>query len=270
MTTSVDDFKQRARSIWASGHWDEVAKLIEAVGPELIDRVGVEPGMEVIDVGTGSGGTLAIPAAQRGGRVTGVDLTPELFDDARRRAADAGVEIEWVQGDAEALPFQDGRFDRVLSTFGHMFAPRHAEAGAELVRVCKPGGVVGTTTWTPEGMNGAMFKAVGAHMPKPPDFVEPPVLWGSEEHVREMLEPHGLDLEFHRGMAVWEHPSLEGFLDFWETRFGPVVTAKKVLGDGYPALRQDLRTVYEQWNQADDGALYAEAEYLVTVGRKAG
>src|SRR4051812_39149219 len=113
MTTSVDDFKQRTRAIWAAGHWDEIAKIVEAVGPRLIDRIGLEEGMEVLDVGTGSGGTVAIPAAQRGANVTGVALTPALFDDARRRESEAGVGVKWVEGDAEALPFDDAQFDRV-------------------------------------------------------------------------------------------------------------------------------------------------------------
>ena len=126
MSDAVADFKQRARTTWAGGDWDSVSKFIAAVGPVLLDRVGIEPGMEVLDVGTGSGGTVSIPAAQRGANVTGSDLTPELFDDARRRADQAGVEVEWVEADAEALPFEDESFDRVLSTFGHMFAPRHA------------------------------------------------------------------------------------------------------------------------------------------------
>jgi ubiquinone/menaquinone biosynthesis C-methylase UbiE len=270
MSASVDDFKQRTRAIWASGHWDEIAKLLEAVGPRLIDRVGVEEGMEVLDVGTGSGGTVAIPAAQRGAQVTAVDLTPELFGDARRRQAEAGVEVEWVEGDAEALPVDDGRFDRVLSTFGHMFAPRHAAAGAELARACKPGGVVGTTTWVPQGMIGSMFRTVAARMPPPPDFVQPPILWGTEEHVREMLEPHGLELEFEHQMAHFEHRDVDSFMTHYQENFGPVVTAKAVLGDDWPKLRAELKAVFDDWNQADDGTARIDSEYLVTIARKAG
>jgi ubiquinone/menaquinone biosynthesis C-methylase UbiE len=265
----VAELKQRNRAVWASGHWDEIAKLVEAVGPRLIDRVGIDEGMDALDVGTGSGGTVAIPAAQRGAAVTGVDLTPELFEDARRRAAEAGVEVDWVQGDAEALPFEDRSFDRVFSTFGHMFAPRHVEAGAELARVCRDGGMVGTTTWTPEGAIGAMFKTVASHMPKPPDFAQSPVLWGTEDHVREMLEPHGLELEFERQTVVFEFPDVESHLAFYEENFGPIVTARKVLGDDWPALRADLLKTYEQTDHVGGGKARTEAEYLVTVGRKA-
>jgi SAM-dependent methyltransferase len=265
----VADFKRRSRAVWASGHWNEVASLIEAFGPRLLDRVGVGEGMHVVDVGTGSGGTVAIPAAQRGAIVTGVDLTPELFEDARRRAAAAGVEVDWVQGDAEALPFDDGRFDRVLSTFGHMFAPRHAAAGAELARVCRPGGVVATTTWVPEGMVGTVLRTIGAQLPEPPDFAESPVLWGTEEHVREMLEPHGLELKLDRDAARFVYPDLEGFVSFYEENFGPLVTARAALGERWPALRAELKAILEGWNQADDGSVLIDSEFLVTIGRKA-
>ena len=268
MADAVADFKQGARATWAAGQWDVVAELIAAVGPRLLDSVGIEEGMEVLDVGTGSGGTLAIPAAQRGARVVGSDLTPELFDAARRRAAKAGVEVDWVEADAEALPFEDGSFDRVLSTFGHMFAPRHANAGAELARVCRPGGQVGTVTWKAEGSIGGMFKAIGGYLPPPPDFAESPLLWGSEEHVREMLERHGLALEFHREQVAIEYPSTQELVTFYEEKFGPIVMAKAAVGGRWPELRRDLVHNFDTWNQADDGTVHMEADYLVTLGRK--
>jgi SAM-dependent methyltransferase len=264
---AVGDFKLNARRTWASGHWDEISRLIADVGPRLLDRVGVEPDMSLLDVGTGSGGTVAIPAAQRGARVVGMDLTPELFEDARRRSDEAGVEVDWVEGDAESMPFADDTFDRVLSTFGHMFAPRHRAAADELARVVKPGGVVGTATWTPEGGIGDMFRTIGGHMPPPPDFVEPPVLWGAEQHVRELLEPHGIELSFERDHAVFEFSSAEGFVDHYAEYFGPIVAAKQHLGDGWPALRTELIALFESQNAADDGTLRLEPEYLVTIGQ---
>jgi SAM-dependent methyltransferase len=245
-----------------------VASVIEALGPQLLDRVGVEPGMELLDVGTGSGGTIAIPAARRGAVVTGVDLTPELFDDARRRAADADVEVDWVEGDAEALPFEDGRFDLVVSTFGHMFAPRHARAGAELARVCRPGGMVATTTWTPDSMVGTVLRGLAAHLPAPPSFADPPVLWGREEHVRAMLEPHGLELDFDHDAARFEYHDLDGFVSFYADNFGPLVTARAVLGERWPDLRAELKALFEALNSVADGSLRIESEYLVTVGWK--
>lgn len=136
----AEEFRRRARATWAAGDWDGFSRLVEPVGGLVLDRIGVEPGTDLLDVGTGSGGTVAIPAALRGATVVGCDVTPELFEHARRRAAAAGVEVEWVEADAQDLPFGDASFDRVTSTFGAMFAPDHLRAGAELVRVCRPGG----------------------------------------------------------------------------------------------------------------------------------
>jgi len=270
MPDPVAQFKQGARKTWSSGRWDSISKTIAPVGPKLLDRVGIEPGMDVLDVGTGSGGTVAIPAAQRGATVTGVDLTPELFEDARARAADAGVAVEWVEGDAESLPVGDESFDRVLSTFGHMFAPRHAVAAAELARVCRPGGVIGFCAWTPTGGAADMFRTFASYLPPPPDFVELPVLWGTEDHVRELLEPHGLELELAHAAIDFEQPSVEAFVDFYERDCGPFVMAKAALGDRWPELRSAFTKMVESANVATDGSVRVPSEYLVTVARKPG
>jgi len=266
--SEVAELKQRNRAMWAAGEWDEVAPLGHEVGPRLLDRVGVEKGMDVLDVGTGSGGSVAIPAALRGARVVGSDLTPELFAHARRRAREAGVEVEWVEADAEQLPFDDGSFDRVLSTFGHMFAPRHAVAAAELARVCSPGGVVATSTWVPDRFAGLMFATVGPYLPPPPEFAQSPILWGDESHVREMLEAHGLELEFDRESLVFAKPSVEEFMSFYESKFGPMVTAKAAVGERWPELRGELVSLFESLNAADDGSCRIDAVYLVSVGHK--
>jgi 2-polyprenyl-3-methyl-5-hydroxy-6-metoxy-1,4-benzoquinol methylase len=142
----ADELRQRARATWAAGDWDGFARLIIPVGARALDRVGVEPGMDLLDVGTGSGGNVAIPAALRGARVVGLDVTPELLEHARRRAAEAGVDVEWVEGDAQDLPFEDERSDRVISTFGAMFAPDHARAAAKLVRAAGP---AASSRWRP-------------------------------------------------------------------------------------------------------------------------
>src|SRR5882757_7552625 len=149
--SAADELRQRARTTWAAGDWDSFSRLVAPVGAEVLERIDLEPGMELLDVGTGSGGTVAIPAAQRGARVVGSDVTPELFEHARRRAAEAGVEVEWVDADAQDLPFDDASFDRVVSTFGAMFAPDHTRAAAELVRVCRPGGRIAMATWANDG-----------------------------------------------------------------------------------------------------------------------
>src|SRR3954464_11244406 len=189
MEAGLQEFRDRAHKTWAAGDFANIADLIWPVGARLVEDIGVEPGMRGVDLACGSG-NAAIPAAVAGGKTTGLDITPELFDAGRRRASDAGVEIEWVQGDCEDLPFEDDSFDRVLSTFGIMFAPRHGVAAAEAARVLVPGGVLGFCNWSPTGMIGEMFKLIGSYMPPPPSFASPPPLWGTEAHVRELLEPH--------------------------------------------------------------------------------
>jgi SAM-dependent methyltransferase len=225
--------------------------------------------MDVIDVGTGSGGTVAIPAALRGARVVGVDVTPEHFQAATGRADAAGVEVEWVEGDAAAMPLPDARFDRVLSTFGHAFAPDQEGAARELVRVCRSGGTIVAAMWTPEGHNGQMFALMGKHMPAPPPGFQPPILWGTEARWRELLEPLGVELEFHRELLVVDkdHTPAEEIAAF-ERDFGPMVMAKKMLGhDAFAAIHDDLMALMERNNTHPAGGVHFEAEYLVAVGR---
>jgi SAM-dependent methyltransferase len=202
--------------------------------------------------------------------MTGLDLTPELLDVARERAARAGVELELVAGDAEDLPFPDASFDRVLSVFGIQFAPRHEVTAAELVRVCRPGGAIGLVNWTPEGLIGQMFKVMGKYLPKPPDFASPPPKWGDEAHVRELFAPYGLELSFEKGMNTWSFPSVEDFQSFFEERYGPTIKAQERLrADGtWDDCRAELRELYESMNEATDGTLRIDAEYVVIVGRR--
>lgn len=269
MTDAASMFKQRQRATWSAGNWDRVADLIVPVGGTVIAAAGLEPGMAVLDVGTGSGGNISIPAALLGAEVTGSDLTPELFDEARRRAGNAGVTVDWVEADAEALPFADGAFDRVFSTFGHMFAPRHAVAASEMVRVCRNGGRVATATWTPEGSTGAMFKTLAAYLPPPPEGVESPLAWGVEDHARGIYEPLGLDVTFSRDTVYVEFPSAAEQVAFMSANFGPMVMAKAALGDRWPELEADLLAMVDDWNQATDGTVRFPQEYLITVARLA-
>lgn len=259
------------RAVWAAGSWDEVAELTAGVGPKLLDRIGVEPGMEVLDVGTGTGASIAIPAALRGCRVTGLDLTPELLEHARRAAANAGVAVEWIEGDAEELPFEDARFDRVLSTFGHICAPRHAQAAAELVRVCRQDGAIGFTSWTADSSPGRMFRLVSSYMPPPPDGVEDLVAWGDENYVRAMLDPYDLEIEFARETAPAEFTSLDAAMRFYEQKSGGLVIARTMLEpEGrWENLRHDLRQLIAEANVAEGEIVRIEPEYLVTTARRA-
>jgi SAM-dependent methyltransferase len=268
MEASVDQLKARARATWAAGNFDEIAKTILGVGTTVIDSVGVRSGTTLLDVACGTG-NATIPAAQAGARCTGLDLVPELLAHARRHAAEASVDVDWVEGDAEALPFADGSFERVVSTFGVMFAPRHEIAAAELARVCAPGGTIGLANWTPDGMIGDMFKMVGSRMPAPPSFAKPPILWGNEEYVRGLLEPHGLEVSCQKVMAIFRGDSVEGVVARMEQNFGPWKMAQAALGDEWPALRAQLYGLYESVSEpSDDGGIAAFSEYLLVIAKK--
>ena len=174
-----------------------------------------------------------------------------------------------MDGDAEELPYENDSFDKVLSTFGVMFAPRHDRAAAELVRVTRPEGTIVVAAWTPEGGNGQMFKTVASHMPPPPPEFRPPTLWGVEEHVRELFEPHGVELRFDRENVVFEGDSPEAWLEYNERVLGPFVMARAALEPQgkWDALRHDLLELYRRNNLATDGSFRGEGEYLVTIAR---
>ena len=261
----MDEFKERQRAMWAAGDYAPLSDHISDVGEQLVARAGVERGMDVVDVACGAG-NAAIPAARTGAMVTGLDLVPELLAAGQAKAAAAGVDITWVEGDAEALPFDDDAFDRVFSTFGHMFAPRHRQTADEMARVCRDGGAVGICCWTPEGVAGEIFRATGSYMPPPPDYASPPILWGTEEHVREMFAT-AKDIEFERRDTTLEWDSVEGFADYFMDRFGPLVTARNLLGERFAALRADIVAIWERRNDADDGTFRLRQEYLVSLVR---
>jgi ubiquinone/menaquinone biosynthesis C-methylase UbiE len=208
----MEQFKQAQRAIWAAGDYGALSKYIAQAGERVVARTGIEPGMRVLDVACGTG-NAALPAARAGARVTGLDLVPRLLDEGREKAAAVGLEVDWVEGDAEELPFEDAAFDRVVSTFGHMFAPRHRRVANEMARVCRSGGVIGTCPWTPEGTAGGIFRASASFMPPPPSFASPPILWGTEDHVRNMFGAVASDFEFERRSATIEWDSVAGFAD---------------------------------------------------------
>jgi SAM-dependent methyltransferase len=273
MTQTADmDLKARHRAMWASGDYPSmVESWLTPLGPRLVEAAGIGPGMRVLDVGAGTG-NASIPAAQAGADVVASDLTPELLEAGRARAEDAGVTIEWAEADAENLPFEDASFDVVMSTIGVMFAPRHQQAADELVRVARPGGTIGLLSWTPDGMLGALFRTMGPFMPPPPPGASPPPLWGSEEHLNElmggrvqwrMLERRPLEITF------FEHP--HDFATHFKDRYGPTITA---MNNARKNGREDelveaLDRFAEEWNRGSDGDARFEMEYLVAVGTKA-
>jgi SAM-dependent methyltransferase len=264
---SVDpEFRERQRKLWASGDWPEVAKTIQPVADALVERLGVGEGDDVLDIGTGSG-NVAIPAAQRGATVVGSDITPELFEAARARAEEAGVEVDWVEADAAELPFEDASFDTVLSVFGAMFAPVHQAAADEVVRVTRPGGEFGLCAWRPEGTFGRALAVLGSKMPPPPEGASPPILWGAEDHVRGLFEGKPVELTFENEVATWDAESADDWLAFAEENLGPVVTAKRLLepkGE-WEAARAELDEIFAEWQKPEGFGV--TADYLRVIGR---
>jgi SAM-dependent methyltransferase len=266
MSEELAGLKAIQRAIWSTGDYDSVAELFWEVGAVVAETAAIEPGMTVLDVATGTG-NAAIRAAEAGAEVVGLDLTPELFDDARRRQADAGVSVDWVEGDAEALPFDDAGFDRVLSTFGVMFAPRHAVAAGELVRVCRPGGMIVLANWTPDGFFGRLIATLTQHLPPQPAIAQRPTLWGEEAHIRALLGGQVLlALEARTVDVVFA--SLEDMIAGLQERFGPLVLAQRMLAvDAYEALVADLRALVVS-SYSGEGEVRIASEYLLVVGLK--
>jgi SAM-dependent methyltransferase len=267
--TELTEAQQRARATWSAGNFDAIVDRIWSVGGDLVERVGVNAGDKVLDVACGTG-NAAIPAAQAGGNVIGLDITPELLDHGRRRAADAGVEIEWVEGDAQALPYDDASFDVVLSTFGCMFAPDHEKAAAEISRVLRPGGRLGIAAWDPTGNIGKFFAAMAPFAPEPPPGFQPPHLWGTRDHVSALFEGQGVQLRFEDAAVDFQFDSVDGATEeYWEN-FGPIVVLRATLepeGRG-GELRDALRKVFEESNQSGSDEVAYPGEYLITLGEK--
>jgi ubiquinone/menaquinone biosynthesis C-methylase UbiE len=266
MPIQLDEFKTKQRAVWDAGAFSALSTYIADVGELVVTRAGVEPGMLVLDVACGTG-NAALPAARAGARVTGLDLVPKLLEAGRAKARAERLDIEWQEGDAEDLPFTDRRFDRVLSTFGHMFAPRHQGTATEMARVCRRGGAIVTATWTPEGVAGEIFKVSSSYMPPPPDYASAPILWGREDHVRELFAGVATSFEFERHVNWIEWESIEGFADFFMTRFGPMVTAQAMLGDRFVELRERVTEIWRTANQATDGRFRLPQEYLLSIVR---
>jgi len=268
MSIDFDGIKDGQRRMWTVGDYPDIARTIAGAADVVVERVQAGPGVSMLDVATGSG-NVAIPAAAAGANVTGLDLTPRLLEVARGRAAGAGVDVRFVEGDAEALPFEDASFDRVTSCFGVMFAPRQDVAASELVRVARPGARIVFTAWTPEGLNGRMFRTIGSYMPPPPPGLHSPVMWGQEDHVRSLFADSGAQLTFERQTVTFEHDSPEGWFEYNERVLGPTIMAKAALEPQgrWDALRNDLVELYTDGNEAGDGGFRARAEYLLTVAQ---
>ncbi len=263
----IADLKLAHRKLWASGDYHAVVeRMIADVPPRhLLDRVRIEPGTKVLDLAAGTG-NAAIPAARRGAEVTALDLTPELLDRGRAWADAAGVAVDWVEGDAEDLPFADDAFDCVVSIFGIQFAPRHEVAAREALRVARPGGTIGLISWTPQGHIGGVLRTVGAAMPKPPAFASPPPLWGDEAHVDALFAGHRIEHERAVNPFVG-FASAEDWVAFMEAFYGPMLTARgRLEPEGrWAPLREQLVALTAAADRGTPGALHVDSEYLLST-----
>ena len=263
--SDLEQIKDRQRKMWTIGDFPTIAGRIESASAAAVEVLGVEAGDRVLDVATGTGNAALIAAAQ-GAEVSGIDLAPKLIGVAAERAAEAGVEIDLLVGDAENLPYEDASFDKVTSVFGVMFAPHQQRGADELVRVCRPGGKIAVCAWTPEGANGQMFAIVGRALPPPPEGFQPPVLWGVEDHVRGLFADVGGTVSFERRHVRIEEESMEAWLDRDEELLGPVVLAKESVGpEGWGEVRGELAELFSSVNLANDGSVVVEAEYLLST-----
>ena len=247
-----------------------VETFLLPLGPRLVEACGIGPGMRVLDVAAGTG-NASLPAARRGADVTASDLTPELLQAGRRRAEAQGLELSWVEADAEHLPFEDNAFDVVMSCIGAMFAPHHQDVADELVRVCRPGGTIGLLSWTPEGMLGALFRMMKPFAPPPPGS-SPPPLWGSEEHLRELFGNRVDFTTLRRDVleiTAFEHPRDYG--EHFKQRYGPTIAARANAQREGREQEFDaaLDAFCDEWNRGTPERARFEKEYLLAIGRRA-
>lgn len=266
----LGEFKAKQRRLWADGDYRPVGRMLDRAARTLVERLGVAAHDRVLDVATGSG-SVAVAAARTGADVLGVDITDAWLGEARSRAAAAGVEVAFVLGDVEHLPVATGAFDVVLSSFGAIFAPRHAVAAAELARVCRPGGRIGMTAWPPDGTSNRVMSTL-APDGEPPPFATPPIRWGDPEHVRRVWSDHDVTVDITRPAFPIAFPSLTAFETFALVNSGGLADARRELertGRWDEALAR-FRDAAAEVNEAEDGTYRATWDFLVIVASRAG
>lgn len=260
----TDTIKARQKVAWSSGDYAIVGTTLQIVGEQLCEAMDVRAGHKVLDVAAGNG-NAALAAARRWCDVVATDYVPALLAHIPARAAAEQLAIEVRECDAENLPFADGSFDAVLSTFGVMFTPDQDRAAAELVRVCRPGGKIGLANWTPDGFIGQLFKTVGRHVAPPPGL-RPPALWGTPARVRALFEAHAASVEWQERQFVFRYRSPEHWLHVFRTFYGPVLKTFAALAPvAQQTLADDLIALVGQFNRADDGSMVVPSTYLEIV-----
>ena len=268
-TSEMDALKAKLRATWISGDFGEIARFYVTDAENFVNGLGLKPGSKVLDVACGTG-NLALPAARLGANVTGVDIAPNLVEQARANARNAGLNAQFDEGDAEALPYDDASFDAVVTMFGAMFAPRPDLVAGELKRVTKPGGLIAMANWTPGGFIGQMFKTVAANVPPPPTMPSP-VLWGKDDVVRERLGDGVSKIETRTRELLWVFPfSPAEVVEHFRVYYGPTNKAFGALDDNkQAALRKDLEDLWTKHNEATDGTTRLQSEYLEVMATRA-
>lgn len=258
----------RQQQAWATGDFNVIALSILAASEDLIAAVDPQPGQQVLDVACGSG-NAALVAARRYCDVTGIDYVQPLIARARQRAAAEGSRIDFSEGDAQALPVADAAFDVVVSVFGVMFAPDQERAAAELLRACRSGGRIGLANWPPDGWGGDLVRTFSKHLPPPPPGIKPPLRWGTEEGLRELLGHGTSSLAIRRTALVQYYRSLDHALDTFFTYYGPTARAFAAAdAAGRAALGTDIGAVFQRYNEATDGTCVMRCEYLQVIATR--
>jgi SAM-dependent methyltransferase len=256
--------KQRQQATWASGDFAVIGTTLQIVGESLAEAADIRAGERVLDVAAGNG-NATLAAARRFARVTSTDYVPALLEKGRARAAAEGLDVDFRVADAEDLPFADGEFDAVLSTFGAMFTPDHARTAGELVRVVRPRGRVGLANWTPQGFIGRLFRVIGAYLPPPAGLVSP-ALWGTESHVAELFGPHALDMQTRRLVFNFRYRSPAHWVQVFRDYYGPTHKAFAALApQQQAALENDITALLEDMNVGGNASLVVPGEYLEVV-----
>ncbi len=260
---AYEELKQRQSVMWGTGPYQRVTETLTDIHDMVVERLAPAPGDSWLDLAGGTG-AIAERAADAGANVTGLDLAPALIETAKERAAELGLEIDYVVGDAESLDFPDASFDKVSSTCGIMFAPDHEAAARELARVTAPGGRIALANWTPTGGLAKMFKVMAPYLPAPPP--SSPFDWGDETRVRELLGD-SFDLEIEERVSTLTMPSGEAYWELFSTSYGPTKVLAESLGDRREDLHRDWVEFFET-NYAKDGEIVHTREYLLIFGSR--
>ena len=256
--------KQRQQATWASGDFAVIGSTLQIVGEALAESVDVRAGDRVLDVAAGNG-NATLAAARRFAQVTSTDYVPALLDKGRERARAEGLSVQFRVADVEDLPFDDGAFDVVLSTFGAMFTPDHTRPAREMLRVLRGGGRIGLANWTPEGFIGRLFKVIGAYLPAPAGL-KSPALWGTEPHIVELFGPRAAQIQCQRRHFKFRYRSAAHWVQVFRDFYGPIHKAFAALDEvAGPALERDITALLEQMNTAGATSLVVPAEYLEVV-----